>query len=94
MIPTLGIFMSLNDPQWGNRGNKDGGDSNSGGPRRPNQGPPDLEELWKDFNGKLNGLFNEGTLAGIVSLAALLVKPCMVIRTPANNKAPVKYSTI
>ncbi len=58
MIPTLGIFMSLNDPQWGNRGNKDGNDSN-GGPRRPNQGPPDLEDLWKDFNRKLNGLFNK-----------------------------------
>lgn len=50
--------MSLNDPQWGNRGNKDGNDSN-GGPRRPNQGPPDLEDLWKDFNRKLNGLFNK-----------------------------------
>jgi modulator of FtsH protease HflK len=49
--------MSLNDPQWGNRGN-DGGDSN-GGPRRPNQGPPDLEELWRDFNNKLNGLFGK-----------------------------------
>jgi membrane protease subunit HflK len=34
--------MSLNDPQWG---------------RRPGQGPPDLDELWRDFNRKLNGLF-------------------------------------
>ena len=24
---------------------------------RPNQGPPDLDELWKDFNRKLSGLF-------------------------------------
>jgi membrane protease subunit HflK len=38
--------MSLNDPQWGNRGNKGG-----------NQGPPDLEELWRDFNRRLSGLF-------------------------------------
>ncbi len=38
----LGALMSLNDPQWG---------------RRPNQGPPDLDELWRDFNKKLNGLF-------------------------------------
>jgi membrane protease subunit HflK len=38
----LGALMSLNDPQWG---------------RRPNQGPPDLEEIWRDFNRKLNGLF-------------------------------------
>ena len=38
----LGVLMSLNDPQWG---------------RRPNQGPPDLEEVWRDFNRKLSGLF-------------------------------------
>jgi modulator of FtsH protease HflK len=59
MIPTLGIFMSLNDPQWGNRGESDGDKPNGGGPRRPNQGPPDLEELWRDFNRKLNGMFGK-----------------------------------
>lgn len=40
--------MSLNDPQWGNRG---------GGNRGGNQGPPDLEELWRDFNRRLSNLF-------------------------------------
>lgn len=44
--------MSLNDPQWGNRGN------DNGGGKRPNQGPPDLEELWRDFNRRLSGMFN------------------------------------
>ena len=38
----LGVLMSLNDPQWG---------------RRPNQGPPDLDAIWRDFNRKLGGLF-------------------------------------
>ena len=28
-----------------------------GGGRGPNQGPPDLDELWRDFNRKLGGLF-------------------------------------
>jgi len=54
--------MSLNDPQWGNRGGDDGdkpGDKPGGGPRRPNQGPPDLEELWRDFNRRLNGMFGK-----------------------------------
>ena len=51
--------MSLNDPQWGNRGGDDGDKPNGGGPRRPNQGPPDLEELWRDFNRKLNGMFGK-----------------------------------
>lgn len=44
--------MSLNDPQWGNRGN-----DNGGGDKRPNQGPPDLEELWRDMNRRLAGMF-------------------------------------
>ncbi|MDX9707044.1 MAG: FtsH protease activity modulator HflK [Azospira sp.] len=48
--------MSLNDPQWGNRGGNDNG--GNGGNRRPNQGPPDLEELWRDFNRKLSGMMN------------------------------------
>ncbi|MFZ2267130.1 MAG: FtsH protease activity modulator HflK [Azonexus sp.] len=51
--------MSLNDPQWGNRGGNDGDKSNGGGPRRPNDGPPDLEELWRDFNNKLSGMFGK-----------------------------------
>ncbi|MCB1931831.1 MAG: FtsH protease activity modulator HflK [Candidatus Accumulibacter sp.] len=46
--------MSLNDPQWGNRGNDDGG-----GGRRPNQGPPDLEQLWRDLNRRLSGIFDK-----------------------------------
>jgi len=35
--------MSLNDPQWGKRGN-------SGG-------PPDLDEIWRNVNRKINELF-------------------------------------
>ena len=53
MISTFGLLMSLNDPQWGNRGN------DNGGGRRPNQGPPDLEELWRDFNRKLSGMLGK-----------------------------------
>ncbi len=45
--------MSLNDPQWGNRGNENGGG------KRPNQGPPDLEELWRDLNRRLSGMFDK-----------------------------------
>ncbi|MGE5470797.1 MAG: FtsH protease activity modulator HflK [Bacteroidota bacterium] len=51
--------MSLNDPQWGNRGGNDGDKSDGGGPRRPNDGPPDLEELWRDFNRKLSGILGK-----------------------------------
>jgi modulator of FtsH protease HflK len=34
-----------------------GSGGGNGGPKGPNQGPPDLDELWRDFNKKLNGLF-------------------------------------
>ena len=37
--------MSLNDPQWGKR------------PGGGGEGPPDLDELWRNFNQKLSGLF-------------------------------------
>jgi modulator of FtsH protease HflK len=33
------------------------GSSDRGQKRGPNQGPPDLDELWRDFNKKLGGLF-------------------------------------
>lgn len=49
--------MSLNDPQWGRKGGGSGG----------NQGPPDLDELWRSFNQRLNGLFGRrggGTTGG------------------------------
>lgn len=41
--------MSLNDPRWGN--NNQGGDDKRGN----DQGPPDLEEVWRDFNRRLSG---------------------------------------
>lgn len=44
--------MSLNDPNWGR-----------GGSRGP-QGPPDLDELWRNFNRRLNDLFGRGRGGG------------------------------
>ncbi|NMF91584.1 protease modulator HflK N-terminal domain-containing protein, partial [Aromatoleum petrolei] len=47
--------MSLNDPRWGN--NQGNGDDKRGDDRRGgNQGPPDLEDLWRDFNQRLSGM--------------------------------------
>ena len=46
--------MAWNDPQWGNNGN-----------RNKNSGPPDLDELWRRINQRLNGMFgNKGTGGG------------------------------
>ncbi|CAM5473349.1 FtsH protease activity modulator HflK [Thauera mechernichensis] len=59
--------MSLNDPRWGGQGGSDGdrgrddgnrNDDNRGDRNRGNnQGPPDLEEVWRDFNQRLTGMF-------------------------------------
>jgi len=57
-----GMF-NLNDPRWG-RGDDKQSENNrpdpqkpEGNGRGPNQGPPDLDALWRDFNRKLGGLF-------------------------------------
>ena len=64
----FGVF-NLNDPRWG-RGSDDDGRSDTPDdsapeqrpdprPRNPRAGgqPPDLDDLWRDFNRKLSGLF-------------------------------------
>ena len=73
----LGVF-NLNDPRWGRDDDKSTPDESKPKPapesapqpdkrpqaQGPNQGPPDLDELWRDFNRKLSGLFggkNAGT---------------------------------
>jgi modulator of FtsH protease HflK len=71
-----GMF-NLNDPRWGRDDDKpaDGSKPDEVQPEKkptrpqgsrgkgPNQGPPDLDELWRDFNRKLGGLFG-GAKAG------------------------------
>ena len=41
--------MSLNDPQWGKRGNS---------------GPPDLDEIWRNVNRRINELFGRRGATG------------------------------
>ena len=59
--------LSLNDSRWG----RDAGSSNAAHDRPiapphglANAGPPDLDELWKDFNRKLGGMFGGSRLGG------------------------------
>ncbi|HEY0296639.1 MAG TPA: FtsH protease activity modulator HflK [Bordetella sp.] len=55
-------LFNLNDPGWGRSNNGNGPDPN----RRPRgeNGPPDLDEVWRDFNNKLGALFGRGRGAG------------------------------
>lgn len=50
-------LYNLNDPGWGRDNQSQDDKSNN----RPNNsgGPPDLDEVWKDFNKRLGGLFGK-----------------------------------
>ncbi len=52
----LGLKFSLNDPRWG-RGSQDNDQEPRRNDKRPGDGPPDLDQLWRDFNQRLNRLF-------------------------------------
>jgi membrane protease subunit HflK len=57
-----GILMSLNDHGWGNdpdRDNRDNRDNRGSRGGRNDQGPPDLDELWRDFNRRLSGMLGK-----------------------------------
>jgi membrane protease subunit HflK len=60
MLPSsrkkFGLKLSLNDPRWG-RGSQDGDGQEPRQNGRQNDGPPDLDQLWRDFNQRLNRLF-------------------------------------
>ncbi|MDO8298917.1 FtsH protease activity modulator HflK [Lacisediminimonas sp.] len=55
LIKKFGLKFSLNDPRWG-RGSQNDDQQNQGN-RKPPDGPPDLDQLWRDFNQRLNRLF-------------------------------------
>ncbi len=55
MWKSLRALMSLNDPGWGRQNS--GNDDNRQQQQRPGDGPPDLDELWRDLNRRLSGLF-------------------------------------
>jgi membrane protease subunit HflK len=55
-----GLKFSLNDPRWG-RGSQDNGKNQNQDGKKPNDGPPDLDQLWREFNQRLNRLLgNKG----------------------------------
>lgn len=49
--------MSINDPRWGNNDQPENG-------KKDPQGPPDLEDLWRDFNQRLSSALGRGAGGG------------------------------
>jgi membrane protease subunit HflK len=85
LFKRLGAKLSLNDPRWGH---KPQDDAKAQEGRRPGEGPPDLDQMWRDFNARLNRLFGprnggnepgnggpraDGRGAGVIAGAAVLV---------------------
>jgi len=54
LLKRFGIKLSLNDPRWGHKPDQDAKAQEG---RRPGEGPPDLDQMWRDFNARLNRLF-------------------------------------
>ena len=54
LLKRFGLKLSLNDPRWGHKLDTDAKAQES---RRPGEGPPDLDQMWRDFNARLNRLF-------------------------------------
>ena len=65
----LRATLSMNDPRWG-RGDGNGDRQRPNDPKRPQNGkdgdgPPDLDEMWRDFNRRLSSMFGrKGTGGG------------------------------
>lgn len=56
ILKKIGVKFSLNDPRWG-RGSQNNDQHQNQDNKKPNDGPPDLDQLWRDFNQRLNRLF-------------------------------------
>jgi membrane protease subunit HflK len=56
LMKRIGLKLSLNDPRWGS--NKDGNQHAQEG-KKPGDGPPDLEQIWRDFNARLSALLGQ-----------------------------------
>jgi membrane protease subunit HflK len=57
LIRRLGVKLSLNDPRWGHR--PDGDNKKQEGKKPGGEGPPDLDQMWRDFNQRLNKMFGQ-----------------------------------
>jgi membrane protease subunit HflK len=51
--------MSLHDPRWGHNPKRGDEPKAQQGKGPGNDGPPDLDQLWRDFNQRLNRLFGK-----------------------------------
>lgn len=62
LLNRFGIKLNVNDPRWGRKPQGDDPKQQDG--RRPGEGPPDLDQMWRDFNARLNRFFGGNNNGG------------------------------
>ncbi|WLI87592.1 FtsH protease activity modulator HflK [Massilia sp. R2A-15] len=62
LIRRLGVKLSLNDPRWGHK--PEGDNKKQEGKKPGGEGPPDLDQMWRDFNQRLNRMFGQKNNGG------------------------------
>ena len=61
LFKKLGLKFSLNDPRWGRGSQNDNNQNHAQEGKKPNDGPPDHDQLWRDFNQRLNRFLGQKT---------------------------------
>lgn len=56
-MPRIFNIFNLNDPGWGRGQNNNGSEPPPRRPKSGGDGPPDLDEVWRDCNNRIGGLF-------------------------------------
>lgn len=64
LLKKFGLKFSLNDPKWGRNSPVDENKNHMQNDKNPNNGPPDLDQLWRDFNQRLNRFLGRKTDGG------------------------------
>ncbi len=56
LLKKVGLKFSLNDPGWGRNSQNNEKPPQQDG-RKPDDGPPDLDQVWRDFNQRITRIF-------------------------------------
>lgn len=64
LFKKIGLKFSLNDPRWGRGSQDDNSQNHAQEGKKPNDGPPDLDQLWRDFNQRLNRFLGQKNASG------------------------------
>ncbi|MES2935028.1 MAG: FtsH protease activity modulator HflK [Pseudomonadota bacterium] len=59
MLKKIGLKLSLNNSRWARTPKDEGRQTYAQEGKRPSDGPPDLDQLWRDFNQRITRFFGQ-----------------------------------